>query len=333
MPSFNSIEGMMNKYWWQSNHTGGGVRWLSWNRITVPKSEGRGFKILNKFNIDLLAKQGWRLLANPMSIVSGLYQARYFNGKTFLEANRELILAIVGVRSLQGRMCLHKVVSSNRRWSYYKDSIDKRTTAFISSSWLSGVGIDLHYPLCCGALETLKILFLECLEVVEVWRGIIDPTLHVNEYFEGWLSNLFMQTDSTKFMRCVAMCWSIWKRRNDWVWSRKVWSGEGFKRIGRALELRELVIGGDGTQKGAAAIFKEVTERGLTVAVAGIPKTIDNDIAVSAEAMMVLAKLLIMMIIYNQAENAISFTDSASNDIIWFQCRHVIKGLASRTST
>lgn len=35
----------------------------------------------------------------------------------------------------------------------------------------------------------------------------------------------------------------------------------------------------------------------------------------------------------NQADNAISFLDSASDDIIWFQCRHVIKGLPSRTST
>ncbi|XP_022890261.1 ATP-dependent 6-phosphofructokinase 4, chloroplastic [Olea europaea var. sylvestris] len=40
------------------------------------------------------------------------------------------------------------------------------------------------------------------------------------------------------------------------------------------------IIGGDGTQKGAAAIYKEVEKRGLRVAVAGIPKTIDNDIAV-----------------------------------------------------
>lgn len=40
------------------------------------------------------------------------------------------------------------------------------------------------------------------------------------------------------------------------------------------------IIGGDGTQKGAASIFKEVERRGLKVAVAGIPKTIDNDIAV-----------------------------------------------------
>uniref|UniRef100_A0A0R0I3C2 Phosphofructokinase domain-containing protein n=1 Tax=Glycine max TaxID=3847 RepID=A0A0R0I3C2_SOYBN len=40
------------------------------------------------------------------------------------------------------------------------------------------------------------------------------------------------------------------------------------------------IIGGDGTHKGAALIYEEVKKRGLQVAVAGIPKTIDNDIAV-----------------------------------------------------
>ncbi|XP_020105363.1 ATP-dependent 6-phosphofructokinase 6-like [Ananas comosus] len=40
------------------------------------------------------------------------------------------------------------------------------------------------------------------------------------------------------------------------------------------------IIGGDGTQKGALEIFKEIRRRRLKVAVAGIPKTIDNDIAV-----------------------------------------------------
>ncbi|MED6132038.1 ATP-dependent 6-phosphofructokinase 3 [Stylosanthes scabra] len=40
------------------------------------------------------------------------------------------------------------------------------------------------------------------------------------------------------------------------------------------------IIGGDGTQRGAAAIFEEVRRRGLKVAVVGIPKTIDNDIPV-----------------------------------------------------
>ncbi|XP_052171278.1 ATP-dependent 6-phosphofructokinase 6 [Diospyros lotus] len=40
------------------------------------------------------------------------------------------------------------------------------------------------------------------------------------------------------------------------------------------------IIGGDGTQKGAAAIYEEIRRRGLKVVVAGIPKTIDNDIPV-----------------------------------------------------
>jgi 6-phosphofructokinase 1 len=37
-------------------------------------------------------------------------------------------------------------------------------------------------------------------------------------------------------------------------------------------------VGGDGTQRGASAIYDEVTRRGLRVAIVGIPKTIDNDI-------------------------------------------------------
>jgi 6-phosphofructokinase 1 len=39
-----------------------------------------------------------------------------------------------------------------------------------------------------------------------------------------------------------------------------------------------LCIGGDGTQRGARAIAAEAARRGLTLAVVGVPKTIDNDI-------------------------------------------------------
>jgi 6-phosphofructokinase 1 len=38
-------------------------------------------------------------------------------------------------------------------------------------------------------------------------------------------------------------------------------------------------IGGDGTLKGARAISEEIGRRGLKIAIAGIPKTIDNDIS------------------------------------------------------
>lgn len=38
-------------------------------------------------------------------------------------------------------------------------------------------------------------------------------------------------------------------------------------------------IGGDGTQRGALAITREIENRGLAISVIGIPKTIDNDIS------------------------------------------------------
>ncbi|RKY09744.1 MAG: ATP-dependent 6-phosphofructokinase [Planctomycetota bacterium] len=38
-------------------------------------------------------------------------------------------------------------------------------------------------------------------------------------------------------------------------------------------------IGGDGTQRGALGICREIDRRGLTIAVVGVPKTIDNDLS------------------------------------------------------
>lgn len=40
------------------------------------------------------------------------------------------------------------------------------------------------------------------------------------------------------------------------------------------------IIGGDGTQRGAAVIYEELRKLGVKVVVAGIPKTVDNDVAV-----------------------------------------------------
>ena len=39
------------------------------------------------------------------------------------------------------------------------------------------------------------------------------------------------------------------------------------------------VVGGDGTQRGGAAIYHEAKQRGYKLAVVGVPKTIDNDVA------------------------------------------------------
>ncbi|KAL9254868.1 ATP-dependent 6-phosphofructokinase 2-like protein [Drosera capensis] len=40
------------------------------------------------------------------------------------------------------------------------------------------------------------------------------------------------------------------------------------------------IIGGDGTMRGAVKIFEEISRRKLNIAIAGIPKTVDNDVGI-----------------------------------------------------
>jgi len=81
------IERMMNKFWWESNcGGGGGIRWMAWNKLCSPKvGGGFGFKQLHRFNVVLLAKQGWRLLTKSSSLVAQIFKARYYPNGEFLD--------------------------------------------------------------------------------------------------------------------------------------------------------------------------------------------------------------------------------------------------------
>ncbi|GMI85638.1 hypothetical protein like AT4G29090 [Hibiscus trionum] len=46
-----------------------------------------GFRNLAKFNIAILAKQGWSLLTNPDSLLSKVFRGRYYPNESFLHAN------------------------------------------------------------------------------------------------------------------------------------------------------------------------------------------------------------------------------------------------------
>ncbi|XP_019183749.1 PREDICTED: uncharacterized protein LOC109178667 [Ipomoea nil] len=70
----NALERLMNRYWWGQKGSQGSIHWMSCDRMCVPKKfGGMGFKRLHEFNIALLAKQGWRLLTNPGSLVARVF--------------------------------------------------------------------------------------------------------------------------------------------------------------------------------------------------------------------------------------------------------------------
>lgn len=84
----SSIQRCMNKFWWNNGSSNdGGIHWLAWDKMCVPKKcGGLGFKDLHTFNLALLAKQGWRFLKHPASLAARIFKARYFPQSDFLAA-------------------------------------------------------------------------------------------------------------------------------------------------------------------------------------------------------------------------------------------------------
>lgn len=68
---YNNINSMMSRFWWGHKENERKVAWMSWERMGRSKdSGGLGYWDLECFNMALLAKQGWRILQNPDSLVA-----------------------------------------------------------------------------------------------------------------------------------------------------------------------------------------------------------------------------------------------------------------------
>ena len=58
------------QFWWNSNPPKRGIHWAKWEKVCLPKEEGGiGFRLIHEFNLALLAKQLWRLVRHPDSLV------------------------------------------------------------------------------------------------------------------------------------------------------------------------------------------------------------------------------------------------------------------------
>ncbi|XP_062014050.1 uncharacterized protein LOC133730487 [Rosa rugosa] len=83
----DDLHQMCAKFWWGSKPNERKIHWMSWERLCRSKEEGgMSFRDLHAHNLALLAKQGWRLIRYPGSLVSRLFKARYFPHSSFLNA-------------------------------------------------------------------------------------------------------------------------------------------------------------------------------------------------------------------------------------------------------
>jgi hypothetical protein len=78
---------MMAKFWWGHKENTSKISWLSWTKLDRDRnSRGLGYRDLEAFNLALLAKQGWRFLHHPETLVGRVFWEKYFLGGCFLES-------------------------------------------------------------------------------------------------------------------------------------------------------------------------------------------------------------------------------------------------------
>ncbi|KAL8121558.1 hypothetical protein AgCh_018338 [Apium graveolens] len=106
------MEKIMCRFWWKSlSEKNKGIHWMSWERMCKVKgSGGLGFRNLHDFNVAQLGKQGCRLIMNPQSVVSRVFQARYYPNGTFLSAGLGNSPSFIWRSVLEAQVLLKRVM-------------------------------------------------------------------------------------------------------------------------------------------------------------------------------------------------------------------------------
>lgn len=74
-------------FWWGNNIDRMPIHWSKWEKMCQAKRRrGLGFRDLSSFNQALVAKQSWRFIQAPDSLVARVMKARYFKHSSFMKA-------------------------------------------------------------------------------------------------------------------------------------------------------------------------------------------------------------------------------------------------------
>ena len=110
---------------------------MNWKKLCNLKGKCRmGFRDVQAFNLELLAKQAWRLIHNTHSLFFRVYKSRYFPNYSFMDAELGNNLSYVW-RSL---LAVRDIIIEGSKWKVG----DGRSIGVITHKWLS------HEPIFLG---------------------------------------------------------------------------------------------------------------------------------------------------------------------------------------
>ncbi|XP_073129001.1 uncharacterized protein [Henckelia pumila] len=129
---YKDIERLCAKFWWKSSKDSNGMHWASWDKLCLPKqSGGLGFRSMIEFNKALLAKQVWRIIQYPDSLMARLLKSKYFKHGDILDAPRGSNSSFIWKSIIWSR----ELISKGLIWSVG----DGRNIHALSDAWIPGI--------------------------------------------------------------------------------------------------------------------------------------------------------------------------------------------------
>ncbi|XP_019199079.1 PREDICTED: uncharacterized protein LOC109192832 [Ipomoea nil] len=245
-----NLECVMNKFWWRNGRDGGGIHWLAWDKLSIPKKYGGlGFKDLRAFNLAMLGKQGWRFLNNPQSLVAKVYKARYYPNSDFLNApllgdsaprivsDKPPHLGEVKVQSglIDPASSTWDIPLLNELFSF--EDVERITTIPISPAFddlwywhgypkgnytVKGAYCELMGTVIVPPVASHLGIKIWNLKAPPKWKVFLWRASTVGDDFGAWLELLLQNVDENHFTSMVAIMYHIWLQLNSAVWEFKV---------------------------------------------------------------------------------------------------------------
>ena len=107
----NDIERVCRSFFWGQKGDEKKIAWVAWDKLYDSKREGgMGVRNLGAFNKAMLAKQVWRLIKYPNSLVAKVLKNKYFPNETFLEAKASPVASFTWKSILSAQDTLRKGV-------------------------------------------------------------------------------------------------------------------------------------------------------------------------------------------------------------------------------